>query len=299
MTEYRKQTDTEHTEKLTSRMVTAEWVRKIAYAGDSLPLEVWTHFVGNGAAITIKVKNQKGKTVETLKGQVFGNRFAGRIVIPEKDVEALVFTAKLSKHGLQADSNTCRILPPVKITNQKWDRQEARRGDVVKLTADTHNIADGEQLMLMIYEYDQDGAHDFIAKFPCRVRANKIDADWEYEYHEDTDEIPTDAEMQKGGRRYNPPEYFWVADLHGRRFGEKQESGLLKFKDWLEVLVTGADGEPLSNCDVTVKFADGTDKTVTTNGEGLARYQDLVPGPVEVEFEEPEPSDSDSGADDE
>ena len=67
----------------------------------------------------------------------------------------------------------------------------------------------------------------------------------------------------------------------------------------VKVLVTGADGEPLSNCDVTVKFADGTDKTVRTNGEGLARYRDLVPGPVEVEFEEPEPSDSDSGADDE
>ena len=193
MTEYRKSTDTEHTEKLTSQMVTAEWVRKIACAGDPLPLEVWTHFVGNGAAITITVKDQKGKTVETVKGQVFGNRFAGRIVIPEKNVDALTFTAKLSKHGVQADSNTCRILPPVQITNQKWDPQEARRGDVVKLTAETRNIADGEQLMLMIYEYDQDGAHDFIAKFPCRVRTNKIDADWEYEYHEDTDDIPTEA----------------------------------------------------------------------------------------------------------
>ena len=90
-----------------------------------------------------------------------------------------------------------------------------------------------------------------------------------------------------------------MADLHGRRFGEKQESGLLKFKDWLEVLVTGADGEPLADCDVTVKFADGTDKTIRTDGEGVARYQDLAPGPVEIEFEEPEPSESDSGADDE
>jgi len=284
MTEYRKPTDTEHTEKLPSQMVTAEWVRKIGCAGDPLPLEVWTHFVGNGAAITVKIKDQKGKTVETLKGQVFGNRFTGRIVIPEKEVEALTFTAKLSKHGLQAESNTCRVLPPVKITNQKWDRQEARRGDVVKLTADTRNIADGEQMMLMIYEYDPDGAHDFIAKFPYRVKDQKIDTDWAYEYHEDTDGIATDQEMKKSGRSYSPPEYFWVADLHGRRFGQNQESGLLAFKDWIELYLAEVSGHPVKDERYEITFADGSTRKGKLDKQGKARIDDVPPGKADVRY---------------
>ncbi len=282
MTQYQKSTDTEHTAKLASKLVTAEWVKKIACAGDSLPFEVWTQFVGNGADITLKVKDQKGKSVQTVKGKVYGNRFAGSVIIPEKNFETLTFTARLPKHGLEIEANTCRVLPPVGIINQQWDRTEARRGDVVKLTADTQNIADGEELVIMIYEYDRDGAHDFIAKFPCRVTDRKIEADWQYQYHEDTDEIPTEEEMQRYGNQYNPPEYFWTADFHGRRFGQNQESGLLRFKDWIEIELRDSAGRLISDAAYVLHLPDGTERGGRTDAQGRAREENLPPGPCFV-----------------
>ena len=42
---------------------------------------------------------------------------------------------------------------------------------------------------ILIYEHDQDGAHDRICEIPAVVQDGKIEVKWEYEYHEDTDEI--------------------------------------------------------------------------------------------------------------
>jgi hypothetical protein len=151
MKEYTKSTNREHSETLPSRIVTAVWARKLCAAGGPLNFEVWTEFVGDGAAATLKVKDQKGRAVETVKGKVFGNRFVGSIAVPEKGVQGLSFTVELSKHGLKAASNACQVLPPIHISSQKWSQEEAHQGDVVKLTADVENLPDGSEVMIRIY----------------------------------------------------------------------------------------------------------------------------------------------------
>ena len=93
-------------------------------------------------------------------------------------------------------------------------------------------------MKIIIYEFDRDGAHDKIVELPATVKNKKIELQWAYEYHEDTDEIPSDAEMQRYGRNYNPPEYFFTVKVDKQEFGKKQESGLLEFKDWIEIELT-------------------------------------------------------------
>ena len=107
---------------------------------------------------------------------------------------------------LTKKSNCMYVYPAVEIKNLKWDKNEARRGDILKLTADVTNVYEGAEAEIQIWEHDSDGAHDLITKFPVIVKNKKIEADWEYEYHEDTDDIPTEEETEKG---YNPPEYFF------------------------------------------------------------------------------------------
>ena len=276
--EYKKQTDKEHKETLESEIVRAVWFGKVACVGSKLGFEVWTHFVGSGSDIEIEIKDKGGKTIEKINGKVFGDKFGGSIIVPENAKEELTFTAKLPKHGLQKKSNILKVIPPIKVSNLKWGQKEARRGDIVKLSADIDGLPDEAEVMILIYEYDRDGAHDFITKFPCRVKNKKIQAEWEYEYHEDTDEIPTDEEMKKYGNNYNPPEYYFVIDFHGQRFGDKQESKLLEFKDWIELKLQISNGDPVSNARFIVKLADGTERQGNLDQNGTYRLEDIPPG---------------------
>ncbi len=228
MTEHKKQTNEIHEVSLKSAITHAFWKQKYCMAGDSVRFEVHTHFVGNGSEIKIKFENKKGKKIEKLSGGVYGDYYSASVVIPKQAEGDLTFVAKLSKHGLEMKSDILRV---ISVTNFKWGVKEVRRGDVVKLTADVAGMPDGSEVGVYIYEYDQDGAHDFVTTFPATVQDGKLEADWEHDSHEDTDEIPTDEEMKKYGGSYNPPKYFFVVDVKGGRFGRDQESSLLQVKD--------------------------------------------------------------------
>jgi len=282
--EYKKQTDKEHKETLTSKIVHAVWGQKAATVGNRVKFFVQMHFVGNGSEIEIEVEDKNGKKVEKLKGQVFGDQFAGSLVIPEKAKEEITFTAKLPKHGLTMKSRAMTVFPLIKVANMKWGQKEARRGDVVKLSADIDGLPDETEVKILIYEYDRDSAPDFITKFPCRVKSKKIQAEWEYEYHEDTDEIPSDEEMKKYGKSYNPPEYFFVIDFHGQRFGDKQESKLLEFKDWISLRLVDEDQRPLANEEYVIMLASGQELSGRLDQDGSVLLKDLAPGSYEVNF---------------
>lgn len=284
MSEYQKATDEAHQVKLTSKLVHALWISKAVCVGEKAPFEVWTHFVGNGADIQVEVFDRKGKSITKIKGKIYGNYFSDAVKIPEKARDGLMFTARLPRHNLEKNSDVCRILPPVTIANQKWSQAQASRGDTVRLTADVENIPDGGQVMITIYEYDQDGAHDFITKFPCRVSSRKIDVQWKYEYHEDTDDIPTDEEMKAHGKSYNPPEYFWVAEYGRKRFGDARESGLLKFMDFIRIELKDEMGTGVADQDYTLHLPDGTTRSGTLDAEGLAEEKELPPGKVDIEY---------------
>lgn len=278
-TEYKKETNKVHEIKLKSEMTQVIWGSKSRCVGEKAKFEVWTHFVGDGSKIEIKIQDKKGKTVEKLSDKVYGDYFGGSVVIPEKAKEELTFTAKLPDHSLELKSGILKVLPAINITNMKWSEKEARRGDLLKLTADVKTVPDGTEATIFIYEYDKNGAHDRITKFPVKVKKNKIEAQWEYEYHEDTDEVPTDEEMKEYGGKYNPPEYFFLIDYHGQRFGDDKEPGLLEFKDWIEIKLQDDDGSPIPDKKYTLYLSDGTEREGALDSQGYAREENVPPGP--------------------
>lgn len=280
MAEYKKETDKVHKVTLKSKITHALWGCKSASVGEKVNLEVRTQFVGNGSEIQIKVQDKSGKTIEKITDKIYADLFKGSVTIPDKAKEELTFTAKLPKHGLEKKSESLNVFPPRIITNAKWSQTEARRGDIVKLTADTKGIPDDTEVIISIYEHDQDEAHDFITKLPVRVKANKIETEWEFEYHEDVDDIPTDEEMKKAGKSYNHPEYFFVA----RCYGAEAKSGLLRFKDWIEIELYYDDGIPIANEKYIIYYADGAMSKGKLNEHGFALIEDIPPGRVIVEY---------------
>ncbi|MBK7092150.1 MAG: hypothetical protein IPH59_10630 [bacterium] len=285
-TSFNKSADTSHQITLQSSLVYAVWLSGTAQAGREVYLEVGTSFVGLGAAIEIKVKSQDGKNLGSLNEKIYNNKFVGKVLIAgdAKIGDMAYFEVKLPALSLQGESNRISIVPPIKVKNMSWSASEARRGDVLTLKADIENVDEEVPAKVIIFEADQDGAHDRICEIQTIVKNSKITLDWEYEYHEDTDEIPTEEELQRYGRGYNPPEYFFVIEIDKQEFGREQDSGLLTFKDSLEIQANQGDGAVMANEDIIAYLADGTEKRATLDEYGYAKLEGIPPGKCRIEF---------------
>jgi len=275
--EHRQQTDQIKKIQLPSSLERVAWTKRTASADALVGFEILTSFVGNGSQIEIELSDHTGKRFGKYKERICGNRFWAQIKIPSEAKEALYADVKLPKHGLQMKSGPLIVLPAVDITNAKWDKKEARRGDILKLTADVKGIPDGTEGLIEIWEHDDDGAHDFITKFPVLVKDKKVEAEWEYEYYEDTDEIPTENELEKG---YNPPEYFFRVNIGG----VQADSGLLVFKDWITVSLNDSERRRIPDEEYTLYLPDGSEKRGRLNSEGLIEIKDVPPGRYYIEF---------------
>jgi len=283
---FTKGTDSEHTVKLDSSLVSMFWNSGSGRAGQKAWFTVQTAFVGNGAAIKVKGKSKDGKKLGQVKDKIKSNSFVGSFDIPEdiKIGDEIYFEVKLSKNGLSGESDAIPVLPPLVLKEIKWSAEEARRGDILKLTAEFRDIKDDTEADIVIFEYDRDGGHDRIAQVAAVAEKNKFEIEWEYEYHEDTDEIATEDELEKYGKSYNPPEYFFIVKIGDAVFGGEQESGLLTFKDYIELELKDDDGAPAKDEKYVIKLPDGSEKEGSLDGDGHARLDDIPPGKVKVEF---------------
>lgn len=284
---FNKSTDSDHEIKLDSSLISASWRSGKAVAGDTATFEVLTAFVGEGAPIKIVGKSESGEKLGKIKDTIRNNIYVGKFEIPEdiEEDDMVYFEVKLSKNKLEGESNRIPVFLPVRITNMKWSQEEARRGEIVTLSADVKGLKDHSEVTVTIYEFDRDGAHDKIIELPSKVKDEKVELEWEYEYHEDTDEILTQDELDEYDGTYNPPEYFFTVKAGGCEYGKKeQDSGILKFKDWLEFKLTDEDGNPLSDEKYVLHLPDGKEREGSLDADGYAKIEDVPPGKVSIEF---------------
>ena len=278
---FSKSTDSEHEIKLDSSLIYATWRCGVAYGGQTASFEVLTSFVGNGAKIKATGKSEKGKNLGKVSDKIKNNKYVGEFEIPE-DIELgdeVYFEVELPDNSLSGESDRIPARPPVRVSNMKWSAKEARRGDVLTLTANVQNVQNGTEVEITIYEYDRDSIHDKIAKLPAVVQDEKIEVKWDYEYYEDTDEVPTEEELQKYGRNYNPPEYFFTIKIGETEFGKDQESGILEFKDWIELELLNYTGDE----EYVLHLPDGTQRKGQFDDTGKLREEDLPPGRCTIE----------------
>lgn len=277
MAEYKGQTDETHRIQLPSAIEQVLWTRPMAAPGGTVGLEVFTRYVGHGAEMQITLTDHRGRTHGPFRDQLYGNRLTAEIQVPESAREALYAEVKLPKHGLKQTSPALLLTPPVEIINARWNQDEARRGDVLTLSADVKGVPDGTEARIQIFEHDADGAHDSITRMSTLVDQQKVEAEWEYAYHEDTDDIPTEEESEKG---YHPPEYFFRVEVHGLT----AESGLLEFKDSIEIKLVNVFGQPVPNQAYLLYGPDGEQREGELDDRGRAEESDVPPGPYRVEF---------------
>lgn len=284
---FTKGTDKRHEIKLESHLIRASWLSGVAYSGRKAKFEVQTVFVGNGAKVKATGKSENGKKLGKVKGKMLNNVFVGEFDISDKiEIGDMVFfEVELSDNGLEGESNRIPVRPVPEIKNIKWSTDEARRSEIVNLSAELKKVPNHSEVKLVIYEFDRDGAHDIITELDAVVEDGKLDVDWEYEYHEDTDELPTKEEVEKYGGNYNPPEYFFTIKLDDFELGkEKQDSGILEFKDWMEISLIDDNGNPVPDVEYELTLPDGEKKTGNLDSEGKAKLENVPPGLCTIKY---------------
>jgi hypothetical protein len=282
---YTKPADQAHKIQVQSNLIYALWTCGIAHAETEAPFIVKTSLVGEGAEIKIKLKNDSGKTLEKKSDKIFGNCYRGIIAVPLKVKmdDMLYLEIELSKQGLSGESNQVPAGPSLKPRSMQWSSKETKRGDVIKMQAQFIDLPDNTDAEVTIYEFDKDGNHDPLITLPTVIKNSALDLSWEYQYHDETDRIPTQSELKPYRKNYQRPQYFYVIEIDGCRIGTKQESGLLKFNDAITLSLVDPDGTVRANETYRITFPDGTEKKGTLDANGKASI-DMPPGPFTVEY---------------
>jgi hypothetical protein len=282
------QSDSAQKFSVQSNLIYAVWKSNAAYGDCDATFEVRTSLVGDGAEIKIKGKTENGKSLGKIDAKIYGNRLITTFPIPKNvPIDDLAYLeVKLPKHSLQGETNRIPTRPPIEVQQMKWSAPEASRGDVLTLTVDfISQVPNDTEAIIAIYEFDHNGDdHDPVVRIPTTIQNKKIQVQWEYEYFDDTSKIPTQQDLQPVGKNYNHPEYFFVVVLDEVRIGVNQESGLLKFKDGLDISLIDENGDPVVNEKYTLKFANGVQRQGQLDQQGLSNESNIPPGKVIVEF---------------
>ena len=130
MTEHKTSSNQIKKVELPSSIEQVLWTKHYASTGALVGLEVFTKFVGNNSDIQIELYDKNAKKFDTIKRKISGDHVWLEIAVPEKAKDELYAYAKLPKHNLCKKSQCLYIYPPAQIKNCKWDKKEARRGDI-------------------------------------------------------------------------------------------------------------------------------------------------------------------------
>jgi len=160
---------------------------------------------------------------------------------------------------------------PGEIVNARWEKNRAKAGDKVKIIVDVKDFEDGTPAKFTIWEEDIDEENNFIAELDGVVKANKVEADWQY--------LPN-AVVEDSTEEEGQPKYFFSVDIEG----EEARSANLTFTYLLKIFLKDDDGDPLDDVPYTITLSDGTEKKGKFKN-GWAEVQDAPFGNFFIEIE--------------
>jgi hypothetical protein len=277
LAEVKENTDKIKKEKLPSSIQQVFFSRRAAFAGSKVQVEVQTHYVGNNSQIKIKITSGSGKTINKVESKISGNHFTHIINIPTDSEDQLTAEVELPKHGLNKKSSPLSVFPPIQLSNVKWDKTTVRRGELLRISADVKNFPSGADALIKIFEYDIDGAHDLISKFPAIIKNNKIETTWEFDYKGDVKNIPRHEECENG---YQPPKFFFrvmCLDVF-------KDSDFVEFKDFIRIELRDNEGNPVPNAKYKIHFADSSTREGQLDADAKGVEEDIPAGESVVIF---------------
>lgn len=221
--------------------------------------------------LDVRFVDKGGKPITGVKYTVKG---------PAIDKSEGVVTGKIKKSGLKEGNYEVALKI---VTNAAWSKKDARVGDTVKLKAEVSGFQSGTPAEFRIYEKDVSSADDLIDTIKVETSGENVETEWEYRYVEDTDDVQTAKEKRLG---YSMPEYYFIVEVEGTQ----ARSGLLDFRDYVEISLKDAEGNGVANAPYRVIFGNGQIIEGQLDSNGFKKVENIPPGEWSVEFPESGPT---------
>jgi len=213
--------------------------------------------------LNVKFEDKGGKTITGIKFSVKD---------PDSRQTDGVLTGQVKKSGLKEGDCEMELTAIVKVA---WSTAKAAVGDKVKLKAETAGIKSGEKATLEIFIKDSNFADHMLTSIESKVDGDKIEAEWVMEIDE---KLLADQQGKEKRKRYSSPWFFFIV----KAGGTSGRSGMLRYRDYIELSLKDSKGNALANKKIKLFFPDGTVKSVTLDGNGYAKVEDIPPGRAKI-----------------
>ena len=189
----------------------------------------------------------------------------------------------------------------------RWDRDEARVGEPVGMSARCAGVEDGVPAHFEVWREAQGpgGAVERAKVWEVvgEVRGGAVEAARPFVFRTSDPEVVATHEdvvaADEAAAAPPPPEdnpdgdgSGLGADVPGGvavyvcevvvEYRHRARGGALRLQDWVEVEVVDADGRPVRNATFALVLADGTRRMGTADGQGVAHVDGVPPGPYEI-----------------
>jgi len=227
---------------------------------------------GSGSSAEAEVEEGHELNVQfTDKG---GNPVVGggyRVTNPDGDVSEGPLVGAVQRSGVPDGDHEVNVTA---ITDAKWSKDSAAVGDTVKLTVNTAGIDDGQTVMFRIMIRDANFADRQLEEIESQISGDKAEVDWEFSLGENF----TPSQRERARRRYSYPSFYFVAEVGGLT----QRSGILTYRDWIELRIKDDEGNPLMYKKYKLFLSNGEVRTGFLDASGYAKIENIPPGPVRV-----------------
>ncbi|MEW5993876.1 MAG: hypothetical protein AB1744_05720, partial [Candidatus Zixiibacteriota bacterium] len=195
-----------------------------------------------------------------------------------KEVVVGMVSGRVRRDGIEPGSYDIELRA---ITKAEWSTKEAAVGDTVQLSAECAGIDDGKPATLTVYVRDYNSPDRIIKTIPTDVSGGRIEGEWKLDVVEDL--LPA---KESGGRAsYSSPTFYFIASSEGC----SGRSGLLRYKDWVELKLKDEEGNPIGNRPFRARLPDGQIREGKLDQNGCAKIENVPPGKVKVTFNVREP----------
>ena len=234
--------------------------------GDSVQAKAAAVEVDKGHFLYLRFVDKGGKTITGVNYE---------IKTPDNKKMSGVITGPLKKAGLEEGDYEIALKA---ITKAEWSDKSANVGDKVKLLVDTVGVKDDEKAILSIFIKSANCPDKQFKTIESRVSGGKVEEEWELKID---DEFIESYETGEKSERYRSPSFYFTVNI--ARF--KAKSGMLAYKDWVEMKINDPDGKALANREYKVYCSDGQVKEGKLDGDGYAKIEGVSPGKVKVKID--------------
>lgn len=280
------------------------WDRPCVAAGGSRTLRGHTRWVGEGAHGYVELTDADGRPLGTeLPVRVFDDTFQVLVVVPVEAERFVLARLVLPDHGLQAAAPPLEVAPPVLVRAVRWDRGQARDGEVVRALARVEGAPDGWPARVRVFRHDAErGAHELQADLRTRVADGGVEVRWQATPGVQPCGLATHDELERHTRAtgvdhgdYAWPASFVEVECRGVRATSLEDAertdalgsggaGLLRHCSSVELALRDGLGRPVPEASYVVRMADGSERRGAVDGRGLAREEDAPPGRYQVTY---------------